>query len=454
MQFARKVIDNIFAFVGILDVDGVLIEANRAPLEAAKLVASDVKGKKFWECYWWNYSDEVMQQIQDAVKKAAGGEMVRFDTQVRVAGGALIWIDFHLAPLRDSDNRIINLVPSGIDITERVNATEALNKSYETLRHLVDHSPFGLYIVDADFQLAQVSDGARKAFANADPLFDRDFAEVLRILWPEPFASQAIGHFRHCLATGEPYHSPSTVEQRQDTDELDSYDWKIERINMPDGRFGVVCHFYDLTERLMYEEQIKFLMREVHHRSKNLLTVVMSLARQTARHTAPENFIDQFEKRISGLSLTHDLVVETNAQGVSIDALVKSQLYLFGEKIPHDRIQVNGDDILLKAEAAQGIGMALHELCTNALKYGALSNLNGLIVLEWKIQRSDDENTFQINWMERGGPAVLQPEKYGLGHAIIGKMAASSVGGHVEQTYLSQGLLWTLYAPVDEVVVT
>jgi PAS domain S-box-containing protein len=85
----------------------------------------------------------------------------------------------------------------------------------------------------------------------------RDFADVLRRIWPEPFAGEAIGLFRHTLETGEPYHAPSTIERRRDSGEVESYDWKIERLMLPDGRWGVVCHFYDLTERQQYERELK-----------------------------------------------------------------------------------------------------------------------------------------------------------------------------------------------------
>ncbi|HEY9828746.1 MAG TPA: PAS domain S-box protein, partial [Stenomitos sp.] len=119
---------------------------------------------------------------------------------------------------------------------ERARAEAALRVSHNTFRHLVENSPFGVYVVDADFRLAQVSTGAQKVFASVRPLLGRDFAEVMRILWPETFANEAIAHFRHTLETGEPYHAPNTVERRHDTNEVESYDWKIERIALPDGR--------------------------------------------------------------------------------------------------------------------------------------------------------------------------------------------------------------------------
>jgi len=103
----------------------------------------------------------------------------------------------------------------------------------------------------------QLSAGAQRAFKSAQPLIGNDIAEATRFLWTEPFASDAIGRFRHTLDTGEPYHAPCSVQQRKDTGAVETYDWRVERVTMPDGRFGVVCHFYDLTERQKYEAALR-----------------------------------------------------------------------------------------------------------------------------------------------------------------------------------------------------
>jgi signal transduction histidine kinase len=134
---------------------------------------------------------------------------------------------------------------------------EQLRRSHDTFYNLIQNNPFGVYVIDADFLLRQVSLGAQKVFSNVRPLIGRDFAEVLRVIWAEPFASEAIGRFRHTLETGEPYTSPSTVERRQDIEIIEAYDWRIERITLPDGRFGVVCYFYDLTERQQWEAALR-----------------------------------------------------------------------------------------------------------------------------------------------------------------------------------------------------
>ena len=166
-------------------------------------------------------------------------------------------ICFSGQPAVDDKGRQILAVLISRDVTEHKRAVQDLQASHDSFRHLVDNSPFGVYAVDADFRLVQVSQGAQKVFENVRPLIGRDFAEVLRAIWAEPFASEAIARFRHTLATGESYHAPSTTERRADTAEVESYDWKIERVTLPGGRKGVVCHFYDLSERQRYEAALR-----------------------------------------------------------------------------------------------------------------------------------------------------------------------------------------------------
>lgn len=130
-------------------------------------------------------------------------------------------------------------------------------RTHDTFYQLIQDDPFGVYVVDADFRLRVVSAGAQRVFENVRPLLHRDFAEVLRTIWPEPFATEAIGRFRHTLATGERYAAPPIVERRADIGETEAYDWRIDRVTLPDGRHGVVCYFYDLSERQRLEAALR-----------------------------------------------------------------------------------------------------------------------------------------------------------------------------------------------------
>ncbi|HWH17150.1 MAG TPA: PAS domain-containing protein [Allosphingosinicella sp.] len=171
--------------------------------------------------------------------------------------GTSVWVHNSVTAIREQDGEVAHTVCVTIDISERRAAEEQLRRNQDTFYNLIQNNPFGVYVVDADFRLAEASIGSRKVFENVRPLIGRDFADVLRIVWAEPFASEAIGRFRHTLETGEPYSSPSTVELRGDIGRIEAYDWRIERIELPDGRHGVVCYFYDLSERQQWEAAVR-----------------------------------------------------------------------------------------------------------------------------------------------------------------------------------------------------
>lgn len=162
------------------------------------------------------------------------------------------WYQLRILLYRATENRIDGLVITFTDISERKQAEKTLLATYETFRHLVETSPFGVYVVDADFKLVTVSTGARRYFRNINPLIGRDFGEIMRTLWPEPFADETVARFRHVLKSGESYRSANTVEKRKDIEAEVTHDWFVERLILPDLRYGVVCYFYDLSERQRY----------------------------------------------------------------------------------------------------------------------------------------------------------------------------------------------------------
>jgi PAS domain S-box-containing protein len=131
----RRVLDNLFAFVGLLDLNGTVLEVNRASLQLVGVSRTEVLGRPIWECYWWNYDPDVQQHLREAVRAAAGGKTVRYDVPVRMADHHRV-IDFQLAPLRDEQGRVTHLIPSGVDITDRKLVEKMLLQRTEHLSFL------------------------------------------------------------------------------------------------------------------------------------------------------------------------------------------------------------------------------------------------------------------------------------------------------------------------------
>src|SRR5262249_43898101 len=183
--------------------------------------------------------------------------------------------------------------------------------------------------------------------------------------------------------------------------DFESVGWKRRVV----GFIGTVA---DITERKEREEREHLLMREVNHRAKNILSVVEAIARQTATRN-PEDFIERFSERIQALSANQELLVRNEWKGVEIEDLVRAQLSHFVDLIG-SRIVLDGPKLRLKVAGAQTIGLALHELATNAGKYGALSTNEGRVVVFWAI----DGDALTMSWTERDGPPVSAPQRRGF----------------------------------------
>ncbi|HEY7519914.1 MAG TPA: ATP-binding protein [Methylomirabilota bacterium] len=148
----------------------------------------------------------------------------------------------------DRELRLLDILArQAADAIERMQAEEGLRQRTEQFEALLDNAPLGVYLVDADFRIRQVNPVARPVFGDIPDLIGRDFDEVIHILWAKPYADEVVRLFRHTLETGEPYFTPERIEQRLDRGVTEYYEWRINRIPLPDGRHGVVCYFRDIS---------------------------------------------------------------------------------------------------------------------------------------------------------------------------------------------------------------
>ena len=206
----------------------------------------------------------------------------------------------------------------------------------------------------------------------------------------------------------------------------------------------------DITERKRADEKIDLLIHELNHRTKNLLGLVQAIVSRTAGAHSGE-FVAAVSERIHSLAASQDLLVKSQWQGVDLMALALLQLAHFQDLIGR-RITLAGPPLRLSATAAQAIGMALHELSTNAAKYGALSNDSGQVAIAWSRQDGEGGGSFHLSWTERGGPTVATPSRHGFGTTIITVVPRRQLGCEVTLDFAPEGLMWHLECPVDRVL--
>ncbi len=192
-------------------------------------------------------------------------------------------------------------------------------------------------------------------------------------------------------------------------------------------------------------DRVRHLLKEMDHRSKNIFSLVQAIARQTAV-ASPGEFATKFSERIHTLAASHDLVVKSRWKGIEISDLIRVQLGHFVDLLD-SRIELDGPPVRLSVKAAQTLGMVVHELATNAAKYGALSNDSGRVEIGW---RAND--AFTIGWTERDGPHVEAPRRHGFGSTVVKTMAESNLDGEVDLDFAPTGLRWRVVCPSSKVL--
>ena len=245
-------------------------------------------------------------------------------------------------------------------------------------------------------------------------------------------------------------------------------DWRagneMSRTGMSErgGEFGVVGKAIDefLVELVVArknaataEEQRELLVGELDHRVKNLLATVQSVARQTFREKAgAEDAVDVFTQRLAAMSEAHSLLMKDSWQSAGMLSVVAAATRPFDNQ-DNRHFEIVGPDFPVKAKAVLSLSMALHEMCTNAVKYGALKSNGGMIGIHWEIEKDKlpDGGILRLTWTERGGPVVVAPEKFGFGLKMIERVLGYELDADVQAAYPASGIIFTLIVPLGRI---
>ncbi len=352
----------------------------------------------------------------------------------------------HVDPTFDASGAIDGIMCAAIDISrirslesEQRRLTDELGTALQRYETALRGSQVTVYTQDRELRYTTVS----------NPMFGREIGEIVgrhdQDIMPADSSAPIVAVKRAVLDSGQ----SKDCEFRIVHDDIAHwYDAHIEPLRDIGGEIvGLTCAAVDITGRKAGEAHLREIMRELTHRSKNLLAVIQAMARQTARHAdTTEIFLEQFSARVQALASSHDLLVQESWHGASLSELIRSQLGHYLDR-GGSQVSVEGPALLLKPEAAQSLGLAIHELATNAAKYGGLSVPTGHVTIGWRLLNADEGEGIEILWAESGGPKVAVPQRRGFGSLVIERNLARSLEADIKLEYPPEGARCRMLIP-------
>ncbi|GHA20538.1 hypothetical protein GCM10007989_14530 [Devosia pacifica] len=369
--------------------------------------------------------------VQIALAKHADGELEQ------------AYLDFIYAPLRDADGAVTGVFVQGHDITEQKLAEQALTRQSEMLQLAQEAGGVGTFEWDLEKDLLYGSPQFWRLYGvepRIEPMAVEHFEQLVHPEDRPRLASQN----RDQLVEG-----PQKAEYRVLTNSGVRWIGRQARVHVDDsGRavrvFGAA---HDLTERKAFEERLEIIAGESAHRVKNMLTMVQAIVSQTLRGaTDMASARVTINDRLAALGQAQDSLGQTSAKSADLEDVVKKALALHSDTF--GRLEISGDPVRVSAEAVLGLGLMLHELATNAVKYGALSAPDGRVAVAWKHQ---SDGKVVLTWLESGGPAVQPPQRVGFGSRLIERGLNRTEGQSVDLEYAETGVVCTIKLnPVDD----
>ena len=471
----RGMFENAAVGVAVIDLDGSYLLVNQRMCDIVGYSRDEMLTRTIKDVTFPADLDDNLSRGHSIL----AGEIATFTTDKRYVrkNGGIIWCGLTVSLQYDASGTPEYFIAIVRDITARRRAQEELQERLREIEALYDNAPVGLTVLDRDRRILRMNR------ALAEMTGQSSDGNTGRFAWDVvPALKEALDPtIAEVLATGRTVE----VELSGDTPPVPGVTrfWhdKVYPIRRPDGEVtavGIVVE--EITARKRAEEHLRFLMRELSHRSKNLLAVIQAMAGQTAK--SAENVGDfrrRFGERLMGLAASHDLLVNRNWLGASVEQLVRGQLEPFvDERDP--RLHIHGPDVDLRAEAAEALGLAVHELATNSLKYGALSDQAGKVEIVWEVYGPEgrpggsgagsgvgggvgggaagagptvdngtepDGRRFRMDWIEQTAVPVLPPNHKGFGRTVIEHTVQATLRGTVTLNFPPGGLRWRIDAP-------
>lgn len=442
-----------------LTVSGMHL-ADLAELSPAMLWRGDAEGRcvylnaamrRFWgledpDYSRFSWSDSLLEEDRSKVfgpfaEGMAARRPFRCEARYRRADGAIRTLQTRAEPYFDTDGTFLGMVGVNEDVTELrlaernlVISNGELTRSIERLGHSAQR--FELAALISGLSMSEHDENLRYVWAHnlegewmgrtPSELVGRDVGEPLEAI------------LREAIETNGPTRAELAIVVG---DQRIWCDIQAAPSRLSDGRNGVMACALDVTARKLNEEKLSILAQELNHRVKNVFSLVQAVVRQSsAAHDVSGEFIRAVEARLGAMAAAQDALLVMSDNRLALDALARSQL----SHLNSHAITIEGPAVTVPGRAAPYIALALHELGTNAVKYGSLSCPNGQVSLRWEVA----DGHCSIVWQESGGPAVEKQERSGFGSVLLNRVAAAALGGQTEHSLEPQGVRWSARFPV------
>ncbi len=375
--------------------------------------------------------DEILARIR------AGERVGQFVTVRQRKDGSLVDVFITVSPVLDENGQVIGASKIARDAEHFLSTQQLLEASERRFRLLADNISQFAWIAGADGLIGWYN---RRWFDYTGTTLDEMEGWGWTKVHHPDHVERVVARIQHSWDTGDEWEDIFPLRGKDG-----EYRWFLSRAVPIRDESGNIAQWFgtntDITEQREQAEHVRLLLREVNHRSKNLLSTVQALARRTASNDS--EFVQRFEQRMAGLATNQDLLVRGQWREVSLEELVRRQLRFLGED-GLEQIEILGPDLALSAGAAEAIGMALHELTTNSLKYGSLSVAEGKVSIRW--EQGEGPLSLTISWSEHDGPPVMPPSRKGFGTTLICDVPRLKLQAEVGIDYRPEGIVWSLAA--------
>jgi len=435
----QAAMDALPGAVYLCAADGRVIRFNRT---AAELWGRSPKAgdphERFCGSYRLYRTDGVPlphDQCPMAAALQTGESFCNQEVVIEQPSGRRLTVLANITALKDQAGRINGAINCFQDITER-------KQDERRFREMIDSLPAAIYTTDAEGRITHFNPAAA-AFAGRVPELGTDeWCVTWKLFHPD---GTPMPHDQCPMALtlkeGRPIQGAEAIAERPDGTRVWFTPYPTALRDDAGRIVGAINMLVDITERKRAEQHMQLLTRELEHRVKNILSTAIALARLTKADTI-KDFTKTLIGRLQALATAQSLLASSRWHGACLQRLIKEELAAFVNV--DDRVMISGPALELAPDAAQTVAMIVHELTTNATKYGALSRPTGQIEVEWTVDREH----LSLRWRETGGPTVERPAKMGFGSQLI-EAALPPLNGEIHYDWKAAGLACTVCIPVD-----